>query len=228
MRYRHILLVGVILLAGGAAPATTDDTDEKLQAAYGTWTDPDRDCKYVLKGRELRISLPNTDHIVGKYHDRAKNNAPRILREVEGDFTAIVRVAFPIPKSFPEKFDPFCSGGLLAWESEDAYLAVRRCGGQVAVGGEGESIFRTYVTKDAIRVSGKRFAKPGEWAFIRLKREGNKVTAGGSRDGKKWGEFDSENVNWGAKIKVGVIAENSLDVPVEITFDQYSLSQPKK
>jgi hypothetical protein len=35
-------------------------------------------------------------------------------------------------------------------------------------------------------------------------------------------------VAWGAKVKVGVVAENCLDTPVEITFDQYSLTRPKK
>jgi len=35
-------------------------------------------------------------------------------------------------------------------------------------------------------------------------------------------------VEWGAKVKVGVIAENCLGASVEITFDQYSLTLPKK
>jgi regulation of enolase protein 1 (concanavalin A-like superfamily) len=65
-------------------------------------------------------------------------------------------------------------------------------------------------------------------AFVRLKREGQKVTAGWSRDGKAWKDFDPQDVAWGAKVKVGVVAENNLGVPVEVTFDQYSLTQPKK
>ena len=45
---------------------------------------------------------------------------------------------------------------------------------------------------------------------------------------KKWEDFDPRDVAWGARVKVGVVAENNLGVPVEVTFDQYTLSQPKK
>jgi regulation of enolase protein 1 (concanavalin A-like superfamily) len=73
------------------------------------------------------------------------------------------------------------------------------------------------------------FGEPTKTAFVRLKREGDKVVTGWSLDGKKWKDFKYENkVNWGAKVKVGVVAENCLEVPVEITFDQYSLTQPKQ
>jgi hypothetical protein len=61
-----------------------------------------------------------------------------------------------------------------------------------------------------------------------MKREGRTVSAGWSRDGRAWKDFDPAEVGWGARIKVGVVAENCLGTPVEITFDQYSLTQPKK
>ncbi|MCI0704528.1 MAG: hypothetical protein L0241_26025 [Planctomycetia bacterium] len=57
---------------------------------------------------------------------------------------------------------------------------------------------------------------------------GNKFIAAWSRDGKKWTEFDARKVDWDKKVKVGVVAENIFQVPVEVGFDQYSLTQPKK
>ena len=44
--------------------------------------------------------------------------------------------------------------------------------------------------------------KPTGKAFVRLKREGKKVAAGWSRDGKEWKDFDPQDVAWGAKVKV--------------------------
>ena len=150
----------------------------------------------------------------------------RVLREVEGGFPAVVRVTFPVPKRVPDEHWPYCSGGLVAWESEKEHLVIRRCGGDV--NGNPEAIWSHHTTEDGGKDSVQGGEKTAESAFVRLKREGKKVIVGWSRDGKMWKEFEAAEMAWGAKVKVGVIAENCLDAPVEIAFDQYSLTQPKK
>jgi regulation of enolase protein 1 (concanavalin A-like superfamily) len=229
MSCRYWLLLACCPVAVSAAPVPKEDGAARLRTAYGDWLDPDKDCKYVLKGDELRISLPKSEHLPGgKEREGASINAPRVLREVEGDFTAVVRVAFPVPERVPDRFNPYCSGGLLAWESEKAYLVVRRAGGIVIGPGEGETLFCSHATPNSIEFSGQGLGKPAGSAFIRMRREGNKVVVGSSRDGKTWKELKPKDVAWNAKMKVGVIAENTLDMPVVITFDQYSLTRPKK
>ncbi len=52
--------------------------------------DPDGDCKFLVGKNTLFIEVPGKDHDLGV--DRGVMNAPRMLREVEGDFTAQVRV----------------------------------------------------------------------------------------------------------------------------------------
>ena len=67
-----------------------------------------------------------------------------------------------------------------------------------------------------------------EAAFVRLKREGQDVTTAYSRDGKEWFEFNVWTVAWSDTVKVGVVAENGNNTPFNVTFDQYTLMQPKK
>jgi regulation of enolase protein 1 (concanavalin A-like superfamily) len=213
-------------IAVSAAPVPKEDDAAELARAYGTWTDPDKACKFTLKEGELRVSLPADRHLLGTQHKGARNSAPRALREVEGDFTAVVRVTFPLRERVPKANWPYYSGGVLAWESDKEYLVIRRCGG--AVDGSREAMWSHHMTGTASRLSIQEPEKQAESAYLRLKREGKKVATGWSRDGKAWKELDSVDVAWGAKVKVGVVAENCLGVPVEITFDQYSLTLPKK
>lgn len=223
---RYWILLVCFPFAVSAAPVPPDDDVAKLARAYGAWTDPDKDCKYALKEGELRISLPKAWHLLWPSREGSTNNAPRVLREVEGDFTAVVRVAFPLPKQIPKDFWPYCAGGLIAWESDKAHLIVRRSGGEV--NRCAEAIFSTHNTANICSMTIQSLDKQSESVYLRLKREGNQATTAWSRDGKKWKESDPVDVAWGAKMKVGVVAENCLNDPVEIVFDQYSLTQQKK
>jgi hypothetical protein len=224
-RFVFLLLVCAPLSAAVATPVLPQDDLKQLERAYGTWGDPDKDCKFKLTGGELKISLPASRHLLGKPLEGATNNAPRALREVDGDFTAVVRVAIPIPDRDPKSSWQYWSGGLVAWESAEGHFGVWLCGGRV--NGEREAIwcYHRSTTEQLTMVKG--LGEPTGKAFVRLRREGKKVAAGWSRDGKEWKDFE-QDVAWGAKVKVGVVAENILGVPVEVTFDQYTLSQPKK
>lgn len=226
--FMGLSLALVLSAASVAAPVPAEDDLTKLTRAYGTWVDRDKDCKFKLTGGGLKVLLPASDHMIDKSFVGATNNAPRALREVEGDFTAVVRVVIPIPDRDPKPSWQYWSGGLLAWESDEEYFGVRFCGGRV--NGEREAIWGHYATADKHIAMISGLGAPTGKGFVRLKREGKKITAGWSRDGKAWKDFDSspQDVAWGAKVKVGVVAENNLGVPVEVAFDQYSLSQPKK
>jgi hypothetical protein len=208
-----------------AAPVPPQADLTAIERAYGAWSDPDKDCNFKLTGGELKVSIPTSDHMLGKPLEGVTNNAPRALREVDGDFTAVVRVVIPVPDKLPMRAWPFCSGGLVAWESDQKHFGVWLCGG--GVNGIREAIWGFHRTATEQRSMIVGLGAPTGKAFVRLKREGQKVTAGWSRDGKQWKE-DPQDVAWGAKVKVGVVAENNLGVPVEVTFDQYSLTQPKK
>jgi hypothetical protein len=223
--YLLLLLVGVPL-AVVAAPVPAEAEKSNVQRVYGTWTDPDNDCKFKMPGGELRVAIPATDHSLGGPL-AGPENAPRALREVDGDFTAVVRVSFPIPERGPKREGKsLCSGGLLAWAGKDDYVVVRRCA--VSTNGVAESFWGSQQIGILNTTTVQDMAKPESAGFVRLKREGDKVIAGWSRDAKTWEEFDAREVDWGDKVKVGIVAENIFQVPFEVTFDRYELTQPKK
>src|SRR5262245_45813415 len=108
MTSRALLILFVVApLAVRAAPVPPEDDVAKLQRAYGAWSDPEKDSRWTLKDGELRVSLPRADRLLGVERQGATNNAPRVLREVEGDFTAVVRVSFPLPERVPKGYWPY-------------------------------------------------------------------------------------------------------------------------
>src|SRR5262249_36323812 len=62
---------------------------------WGSAVDPDGDCTFTIKPNALTIAVPGSDHVLGV--ERGRMNAPRVLREITGDFIAQVRVAGDFP-----------------------------------------------------------------------------------------------------------------------------------
>jgi regulation of enolase protein 1 (concanavalin A-like superfamily) len=65
-------------------------------------------------------------------------------------------------------------------------------------------------------------------AFLRITRVGKEVRGARSRDGKKWTDLTTEEVNWPEVVKVGVYVKHHTDAPFEVIFDEYKLTKPKK
>src|SRR5262245_38221240 len=118
--------VAMLLVSSPVAAPVPDEN--QIRDRYGNWVDPDRDCKLEVKGGKLRVAIPDKLHSMN--YNAAKYNAPRLWREVEGDFTAVVRVSFPIPGGG----GPFAvtnrwayhGAGLIAWASDDDHVRVLR------------------------------------------------------------------------------------------------------
>lgn len=94
LRTASLTILAVPLLAFGA-PAPKD-----ALAGWGKPVDPAKDCKFEAKDGKLKIAVPG-----GKEpHDlsaelNAPMSAPRVMREIEGDFSMEVSVgAFAVPE----------------------------------------------------------------------------------------------------------------------------------
>src|SRR5262245_59319350 len=102
-----------------AAPPPREDDAGKIQRLYGEVIDPDGDCKFTLTGSKISIKTPGTDHSLTV--ERGKTNAPRVLKEWEGDFRASVTVEANFPKTakgvVPGRV-PFHGAGLLVYTSD--------------------------------------------------------------------------------------------------------------
>ncbi len=216
-----------------AAPVPPEDDATRMRRIYGTIVDPDQDGKFEMKGEKLQIKVPGLHYIlvprtVGK-------TAPWVGKDIKGDFTAIVRVAFPIRVSTGFDWDgewklSYAAAGLIAWVSEKAHLRVQR---REESSEDGRNEHFTCDFRDEGRSSGtgtlRRDRDKAESAFLRLLRVGDTVSVDHSRDGKVWTELNTyKNISWGDNVKVGVIAENGYKAPFIAVFDQYTFTQPKK
>src|SRR5207244_3225167 len=128
----------------------------------------------------------------------------------------VVRVTFPIRemKRVAGEGSTIRAGGLIAWAEKDGHFRVIR-----ADYNRKEAFWQCYhilgVGGDIITT----MAKPAESAYVRLRREGKKLTGASSRDGEEWRDYPAVEASWGEKLKIGVIAENASGAGFEVTFD---------
>jgi len=203
-----------------------------MSSIYGAVHDPDGDCQFGMRGEALRVTVPPDPHVFAGSVAAATDNAPCVWRDVEGDFTVSVRVSVPVweaPGPEPsggERYIPYATAGLvvhaaklhglrLVWKQRATEEGVR----------EG---FYCELNRP-VRYDGPNWFDKDETgpAYLRIARTGNAVSFGWSRDGKAWTDREAE-VDWGRRVKVGVLAENTARAPLTATFDRYTLVQPKK
>ena len=77
-------------LTACAVVAAPVPADRPWITGWDKAVDPDMDCKFTRDKEALTIEAPGKDHDLGV--ERGLMNSPRLLRDVEGDFTAQVRV----------------------------------------------------------------------------------------------------------------------------------------
>lgn len=233
-----------LLLAAGvavAAPVPKEDDAARLARVYGGKSDPAGDARFEMTGERLRIVIPG--RTVPRRPERGESetpqqqamwswkptppNAPRVWREVAGDFTATVRASFPLrPKSRPEEYWLPRTAGLVAWAGEKDHAAVFRCEGLAK--GQVIDEFRAVLTHlVGVRIAAAH-AERSDAGYLRMRRAGKVVTGSYSGDGKEWTDFLPDDVEWPATVKVGVYAKHLTDVQFDAVFDEYTLTVPKK
>jgi hypothetical protein len=100
-RFRYILTALLLACAASAAPAPPP-----FVSRWGHPIDPDKDCKIMRDGGVLTIEMPGGDHDYDTARERL--NAPRLVREFEGDFEIQVRIridSIPSAKSNAKNAD---------------------------------------------------------------------------------------------------------------------------
>lgn len=108
---RSLCVFVVLLLVYAALAAPAPDPSAK---GWGNPIDPDRDCKIRRDGSALNVEMPGIDHDYDPF--RKRTNAPRILREIDGEFDLRVRVRIDCCRSAQStvKGQPSCvSAGFL-------------------------------------------------------------------------------------------------------------------
>jgi regulation of enolase protein 1 (concanavalin A-like superfamily) len=214
-------------LAGGLLAAPAPFPRPGRGPWYDGWdrpVDPVGDCQFARKGGTLTITVPGKGHELDIFKGRL--NAPRLLREVEGDFVVQVRVRGDYRPADLAKPGMLRQAGLVLIGSKFPlkYTQSARTG---------ESGYR--LCGELLNTSGLRGGlidiKPGpplrDVVTLRVRRRGDEVWMTAiDGDGKKWrcNEGVAYRLDLAKKVKVGVFAESTASGTFRATFDQFRLA----
>jgi regulation of enolase protein 1 (concanavalin A-like superfamily) len=196
---------------------------------WGVSVDPDGDCKFLLEPGELHIKIPGTPHILTAEIGGPKStNAPRVLREIEGDFDAEVTVQGPVPanmNSLVQGRAPFFAAGLLVWQDAKNYLRIARG----FLRGQCYPNWQQHGNGQVVHDLGHNMPLDARLTTsLRLKRRGDTFTASYSQDGKEWKELPPAKADYGNKLNVGVVAIQNTAAGYEAVFEGLKITSLKK
>jgi regulation of enolase protein 1 (concanavalin A-like superfamily) len=191
--------------------------------------DPDNDCKFIRDKGTLTLEVPGKDHDLAV--ERNLMNSPRLLRDVEGDFLAQVRVSGtfqPSRESTSTERLPFVGAGLLLMADEKTYVRLERAA--LRLQGEVKTYANWELRQDGNWVlAGDASVQPLEdkATYLRLECKGDKLLPSVSQDGKEWKELPPLDIKLPAKLKLGVSGGGtSMDVFAP-QFDQFQLKRER-
>ncbi len=178
---------------------------------WGEVVDPDGDCKVGIEKERLTISVP------GKLHDLQseanKINAPRVMREVEGDFVATVKLVSklgPAGECTRQGGFPYNGAGLLLWKSEGRYVRLERA----AILRDGSIVqYILFEERQGREPTSRGSSVPDGPMLLRISRKGNEVVAAASMNGEVWHEMGRVTDDYPYKLKIGVAAVSSASHP---------------
>jgi regulation of enolase protein 1 (concanavalin A-like superfamily) len=214
-----------VVMAGFAVsitePALPDDRPAQTIPGWGAATDPDGDCKIRGDGDKLTIEVPATKHDLSV--EVGDVSAPRVLREIEGDFIIQVKVTGNVRhagKRTSDQFLAYHGAGLLIWLDGQTYIRLERA---AVVAEEEKSVH--YVNFE-LRKGGQRVPAgdnaeiPDRDTYVRLERRGNRICGLVSDDGVRWLVFDPITVELPRTLQVGVAAINTSTEPFKAQFSE--------
>jgi len=203
---------------------------------WGRAFDPDGDCKFIYVDDTLLIKVPGS----ARAHDLAAEigltNAPRVLREVKGDFTVEVRVDgqfAPGQKSTQHNRLAYNGAALVVMaDPKNVVTLARALLQEPGQGPDYEIPDENYLTRVAlqttakgptpyanfeIRVNGrlKRMGLTGDHplpkfgaVFLRLQRRGSQIMGAVSLDGILWDDLGAKEIpdTWPNELQTGVVA----------------------
>jgi uncharacterized protein (TIGR03067 family) len=177
-------------------------------ARWGQVVSPAGDCRIVADKDQLSIVVPGAaPHLLNAV---ANFSAPRVLQEVDGDFAIQVKL-HPIGR---HDVSTKAEAGLLVWCDESRYLLFTR---------SDRFVDQTTMIDGQAFVENSR-TYPDAPIYLQIERVGQRIWCKYSADGKTWEELNPIHLGvLPAKLKVGVVAANSVKKDYTFTFEDFRL-----
>ncbi|HEX5269710.1 MAG TPA: DUF1349 domain-containing protein [Gemmataceae bacterium] len=191
---------------------------------WGEAFDPDGDCTVTPQGQALSISVPATAHDLSA--ELGQVNSPRVLQEVDGDFSVRVKVCGSLrptgAPSIPGRV-PFQSAGLLLWSDEGDYVRMERAA--LNRGGAVQSYAGFELRADSLMAGAQSSPLPDQDAWVRLERRGNQLIGSVSTDGRQWTSLRPINITFPGKVRVGIAVVNAAQQALTVRFEDFQVGR---
>jgi serine/threonine protein kinase/regulation of enolase protein 1 (concanavalin A-like superfamily) len=196
----------------------------RREEAWGHAVDPDADCNFEMDTSEgkLRIIVPGKTHILSA--EIGQVNAPRILRDIKGDFDLRVRVAGtgrPGGRATTTVYSPYHGAGLVIWQDEENYVRL-----EIAADlqyGKPRPYVNFEYRKEGVLAVSRGMINGDASEHLRLKRRGDEIFASFGPDGARWNSFPPLTVRLNDGLMVGVTAINSSTKRLTAEFERFDV-----
>jgi len=207
------------------------DSPKKIEH-WGLVEDPATGSQIESDGKTLTITAP--DDYVDNY-PKGKVNAPRVLQEVSGDFTAQVDIteldeAKPdsVHKSLGTFPTAYHAGTLLLRHDNSNFVRFERVNANS--GGESASTCVIQVWKEKNLVFYRVMPIEDKPIRLKLERRGTKLTASFSQNqGDSWTKFPEHTLEgFPGEAKVGVSITSNTEKGCKVKFEKFQLETTKE
>jgi hypothetical protein len=212
---------GNIPVVAGQAGMAPDPRRREI-SRWGLAVDPGPDSQIHGDPTTLTITVPPNLHDLNARI--STYNAPRVIRDVDGDFDAEVRVEGDFtPGSICSLAGaiPFVGGGIVICGGADNSIRLER----MTVNDQGQfgpyAIFEQHTEgKGVLDHNG---GLSSGTAYLRLARRGSIIRGFTSSDGRRWSELEPIRAVLPARLQVGLDAINSGNASFTVRFKQFSI-----
>ena len=188
--------------------------------------DPNGDCTIHLDREEKRatISVPGTAHLLSA--DLGRVNAPRILRDIRGDFEVRVKVtgtSHPGGRKTTTQYAPYHGAGILLWQDRSNYVRLELA--SEIRKGKVFSYANFELRQDGLLVTSRGLEIVDGANYLRLRRRGNEIHGAFSLDGDHWTPLTPIVAKLEERVEIGIVAVNSSSRPLKAEFEGFAVSE---
>jgi regulation of enolase protein 1 (concanavalin A-like superfamily) len=215
-----------LVLGGILASSIMAGAPQKIEG-WGELVDAGGQCKMRAESGRVTLEVPAGSYDL--YPDGKQVNAPRLAQDASGDFTVQVKVVGTVMgergSEAPGRDVAFNAATLIIWQDENNFVRFDRAGFHKGGAPNHQTYYHVYQNGKRTVHETRPLAVKDTW--LRLQRQGTKVIAAWSQDGKSWRTYPAEDVALAATVKVGVAVLNASSKPFAATFEDLRLTSGK-